>query len=46
MHPGADNESNWVPTPKDAFSLYIRTYWPKAEVLDGRWMPPAVGRVN
>jgi hypothetical protein len=46
MHPGTDKESNWVPTPKDAFSLYIRTYWPKAEVLDGRWMPPAVGRVN
>ena len=24
--PRADRESNWVPTPKDAFSLYIRAY--------------------
>jgi hypothetical protein len=39
---GADRESNWVPTPKDEFSLYIRAYWPNAEILDGRWMPPHV----
>jgi hypothetical protein len=45
-HPGADKEANWVPTPKDAFSLYIRAYWPKAEVLDQSWMPPPVARVN
>jgi hypothetical protein len=44
--PGADKESNWVPAPKDEFSLYIRTYWPKAAVLDGSWKPPAVTRVN
>jgi hypothetical protein len=46
MSPGAAKESNWVPTPYDVFSLYIRTYWPKAEVLDGRWTPPAVTRAN
>jgi hypothetical protein len=46
VHPGADKELNWVPTPKDAFSLYIRTYWPKAEVLDQSWMPPKVARMN
>ena len=39
-------ESNWVPAPKDEFSLYIRAYWPKAEILDGRWVPPAVTRVD
>ena len=44
--PGADKESNWVPAPKDEFSLYIRAYWPKAEILDGRWVPPAVTRVD
>lgn len=42
--PGTEKETNWVPTPKDEFSLYIRTYWPKPEVLDGRWSPPAVER--
>jgi hypothetical protein len=45
--PGADKESNWLPAPKDAdFSLYIRTYWPKKEVLDGSWIPPKIERVN
>jgi hypothetical protein len=44
--PGADRESNWVPTPKDEFSLYIRAYWPKAEILDERWTPPAVAKVQ
>lgn len=44
--PGADKEANWVPAPKDEFSLYIRAYWPKAEILDGSWKPPAVTRMN
>jgi hypothetical protein len=42
--PGADKEANWVPTPTDEFSLYIRAYWPKDEVLDGSWKPPTVQR--
>jgi len=40
--PGSDKETNWVPAPKDDFSLYIRCYWPKKEILDGTWTPPAV----
>jgi hypothetical protein len=43
--PGADKETNWVPTPADEFSLYIRAYWPKDEVLNGSWKPPIVSRV-
>jgi hypothetical protein len=43
--PGTDKESNWLPAPKDEFSLYIRAYWPKAEILEGRWSPPPVKRV-
>jgi hypothetical protein len=42
--PGADKEPNWVPTPTDEFSLYIRAYWPKDEILKGAWTPPAVNR--
>jgi hypothetical protein len=35
--------TNWLPAPKNAdFSLFIRAYWPKAEVLDGSWTPPPV----
>lgn len=45
--PGADKESNWLPAPKGAdFSLYIRTYWPKKEVLDGTWTPPEIKKVD
>ena len=34
--------ANWLPAPKGDFSLYIRAYWPKAQVLDGSWTPPEV----
>ena len=45
--PGAAKESNWLPAPKDAdFSLYIRAYWPKTEILEGKWTPPAVNKTN
>jgi hypothetical protein len=40
--PGKDKESNWLPAPQSEFEVTIRTYWPKAEVLDGQWTPPAV----
>jgi hypothetical protein len=34
--PGKDKESNWLPTPKSGlFTMNLRLYWPKAEVLDG-----------
>lgn len=36
-------QPNWLPCPKGAvFSLYVRTYWPDAAILDGSWSPPAV----
>jgi hypothetical protein len=40
--PGADKEANWLPAPKEIFSLYIRAYWPKAELTEGKWTPPHV----
>jgi hypothetical protein len=42
--PGADKEANWLPSPREDFSLYIRSYWPKAKVMEGSWTPPAVER--
>lgn len=41
--PGADKESNWLPSPaKGGLGVTMRLYAPKAQVLDGRWAPPAI----
>lgn len=41
-NPGKDKQSNWLPAPKDDFSVYIRAYWGKQAILDGSWQPPVV----
>jgi hypothetical protein len=43
--PGKDRETNWLPAPTTPFSLYIRCYWPKEEVIKASWTPPKVVRV-
>lgn len=43
--PGADQESNWLPAPDGAFSLYIRAYWGGPAIIDNTWEPPAVEAV-
>jgi hypothetical protein len=44
--PGKEKESNWLPAPDGAFSLYIRAYWGKQPILDGSWQPPKIERVH
>ena len=44
--PGKDKETNWVPAPEGAFSLYLRCYWPDQPILDGSWRPPNVERTR
>ena len=44
--PGADRESNWLPAPEGAFSLYIRAYWGKQGILDGSWKPPVIRKAT
>ncbi len=44
--PGKGKESNWLPASKDEFNLVMRLYWPKKEILNGTWNPPAVERVK
>ena len=44
--PGPDKEANWLPVAKAPFTLLMRLYSPKAEILDGSWRPPPVKRTN
>lgn len=42
--PGVDKETNWIPAPKETFSLYLRAYWGKESILDASWIPPVIER--
>lgn len=44
--PGRDKTTNWLPAPKENFNLILRVYWPKQEMLDRSWTPPAIQRVG
>ncbi|HTR36315.1 MAG TPA: DUF1254 domain-containing protein [Bryobacteraceae bacterium] len=44
--PGPDREANWLPAPKGPFMIAARYYWPKPQLLQGRWTQPAVERVD
>jgi hypothetical protein len=41
--PGGTRTANWLPSPQRGnFSLTLRIYWPKSQVIDGSWRPPAL----
>jgi hypothetical protein len=44
--PGADQESNWLPCPEGRFTLAMRLYSPRYEVLDGKWEAPGVVKMT
>lgn len=44
--PDGARAANWLPAPPDGFNLVLRAYWPDQALLDGKWAPPAVQRVN
>jgi hypothetical protein len=46
QHSKPENGSNWLPAPDGGFNLCARLYYPKPEVLDGGWVPPAVTRAS
>lgn len=45
-NPGPQKESNWLPAPANGFSLTMRIYWPKEEMLDGTWKIPPVVKIE
>jgi hypothetical protein len=38
--PPTENHSNWLPAPAGPFTVVIRIYGPKQELLDGSWQLP------
>ena len=41
--PSKEQEANWLPAPKSGpFTVMLRVYWPKPEVIDARWNPPGI----
>jgi DNA sulfur modification protein DndE len=44
--PGKEKESNWLPCPTDGFDLVLRLYWPKEEMIEGKWIPAGVQKVS
>lgn len=38
--------ANWLPAPRGEFSLALRLFWPAADVLERRWFPPPVVRLD
>ena len=43
--PDKGKESNGLPAPSGPFSLYIRAYWGKEDILDGSWTPPVIRKI-
>ncbi|MDM0015580.1 DUF1214 domain-containing protein [Variovorax sp. J22P168] len=44
--PGADKESNWLPTPQGRYSAVGRIYGPSREAMDGTWKLPPLAPVS
>ena len=40
--PRGGRDANWLPAPEGKFNLTFRLYWPRDEILSGRWTPPPV----
>jgi hypothetical protein len=43
--PSPSSIVNWLPAPKSEFHLMMRLYLPRANALDGSWVPPVIERV-
>lgn len=44
--PSDDKVGNWLPSGAGNFHLVLRAYWPKDEIIKGKWTPPGLDRVQ
>lgn len=44
--PSEDKVGNWLPSGAGNFHLVLRAYWPKDEIIKGKWTPPGIDRVQ
>jgi hypothetical protein len=44
--PGKEKQANWLPAPNGPFMLAMRYYFPKPELLEGKWQSPPVEPVK
>ncbi len=44
--PGKDKDRNWLPAPVGDFNVLLRVYFPKPEMLNFTWAPPAVVKMK
>jgi hypothetical protein len=44
--PGKELESNWLPAPDGPFYAVMRLYGPKKEAIEGKWVNPALIKVD
>lgn len=44
--PGADKESNWLPSAEGTFTMVLRLYLPQPAILNGTWELPFVENVG
>lgn len=46
-NPGPDKQPNWLPSPPSGtLGVTLRLYAPRPEIINGRWNPPPIRRVN
>lgn len=41
-----EGKSNWLPAPEGEFYMLMRLYGPSNEVLDNKWTPPVIQRID
>jgi hypothetical protein len=44
--PDEDKRSNWLPTPDGRFRPLMRMYQPRAEILNGKYILPAITKAQ